>query len=191
MKMLCVTSNSKLLEQLRRETARLQWELQDARDFAEYSQILHTVEPDIVLADAQDPRIFDWWKKQRPTGLPVVFVTPQPGELRATFDRLERLRGQRHFPKYNLSIDSERQVAKVGTKRLILTMTELRLLRELAGMTFDAVARDVLEGCVFATRGNRRSLDVHICALRKKLKPAGLRLESVRGVGYRLNPCRP
>src|SRR5262249_28296412 len=105
MKIVCVTQNSKLLEQLRREVARLQWELKAAKGAAEYSEILHPLEPDVVLADVQDPRIFEWWKNRPPTGQPVVFVAHRPGELRTTFDRLDRLRGRRHFPKFNLSID--------------------------------------------------------------------------------------
>ena len=88
--------------------------------------------------------------------------------------------------------DGERQIARVGDNRLTLTLTEIRLLRELAAMDLDVAARDALEACVFGgDGGKRRSLDVHICSLRKKLKAAGLMIESVRGVGYRLNPCRP
>ena len=34
---------------------------------------------------------------------------------------------------------------------------------------------------------SNRSLDVHICALRKKVKAHGLDIDSVRGVGYRLS----
>jgi DNA-binding response OmpR family regulator len=180
---LCITEDRSLLEQIRKEADRFNWEVYAVANLAECSNILMTREPDIIVAEPHFSEI--------PSGLPVVFVRNGDGELRAIFDRLDRLKGERHFPRFDLHIDGERQIARIGATRLDLTLTELRLLRELAGVRFDSVARDVLEACALGTGGaSRRALDVHICSLRKKLKTAGLAIQSVRGVGYRLNPCR-
>lgn len=192
MRLLCVTDDRNLADKVKAEARRLQWAVDVAEDITTYSHALEAFNPEMILVDTNDNRIFEWWKVKKPAGQPVVFVKPLEGELRATFDRIERLQGQRHFPRYNLHIDSERQVARIGHRRLPLTLTELRLLRELAAMDYDVVARDALEGCISGVGGaRRRALDVHICALRKKLRAVGLMVESVRGVGYRLNPCPP
>ncbi len=86
-----------------------------------------------------------------------------------------------------LYIDPGRHQVKVDGKTVDLTLTEFRIL--------DALARR--PGWVFtryqiveASRGEDsevtdRSVDVHIVSLRRKLSPAGERIETVRGVGYR------
>jgi DNA-binding response OmpR family regulator len=191
MKALCLTEDAKLFRIVREEGERLFWNILGAADQAEFMRQLENYRPDAILADINDSRIFEWWRGRPPSGCPIVFISNRPAELRASLERLERMRGRRHFPEFGLFIDGERQTARLGSQPLELTLTELRLLRELAGVSSDAVARKVLEGCIFGAVGRRRcSLDVHICSLRKKLKAVGLVIEAVRGVGYRLNPCR-
>jgi len=189
-RILCVTDDKALTDRVRGEARRLKWSVDFVADLSVLAPALLQWEPEIVFLGLDDERASGWWQRNRPAGQPVVFLPNGSSEIRATFDRIERLQGQRHFPKYDLHIDSERQMARVGHRRLPLTLTEMRLLRELAAMDFDVVARDALEDCISGLgSGKGRALDVHICALRKKLKAVGLKLESVRGVGYRLNPC--
>ncbi len=162
LKLLCVTDNKTLSDLIFKEAERLDWNAEAALGINEFTKTLEGFKPDMLVLD------------------------------RASLERLIGLRAHRHFPRFGLNIDFERQIAKVAEHKLGLTATELRLLRELAAMDFDVVARDVLEECMVGIeKTKKRALDVHICSLRKKLKPAGLTIESFRRVGYRLNPCRP
>lgn len=96
---------------------------------------------------------------------------------------------QRVLPKYGLRIDLERYRVELKGHVLDLTLTELKVLKELASEDDRVIPRAAIQQEVFGqlAPGNR-SLDVHVCSLRKKLRPHGLDVESVRGVGYRLLP---
>ncbi len=76
-------------------------------------------------------------------------------------------------------------------ERLDLTLTEFRLLQALAGHPGRVYTRDQLidlvRGQHFAVTD--RIIDVHLVALRRKLRPYGDLIETVRGVGYRFNPA--
>jgi DNA-binding response OmpR family regulator len=88
-----------------------------------------------------------------------------------------------------LSIDPRRYAVAVFGKEIVLTSTEYRILGLLA----------TKEGWVFSRKEILdhlwgmdkivvdRTVDVHIRHLRKKLGDAGGIIQSVRGVGYRLN----
>lgn len=73
-----------------------------------------------------------------------------------------------------------------GTRSATLTPTERRLFRSLADANGDAVARSELER--IAGDKSKGNLEVHLCAVRKKLREIGsdVTVESVRRVGYRL-----
>jgi DNA-binding response OmpR family regulator len=96
---------------------------------------------------------------------------------------------KRLLPKFGLLIDLERYRVELKGHILDLTLTELKVLKELANEDDRVVPRAAIQQEVFGqlAPGNR-SLDVHVCSLRKKLRPNGLDVESVRGVGYRLLP---
>lgn len=96
---------------------------------------------------------------------------------------------QRFLPKFGLLIDLERYRVELKGHVLDLTLTELKVLKELANEDDRVIPRAAIQQEVFGqlAPGNR-SLDVHVCSLRKKLRPNGLDVESVRGVGYRLLP---
>jgi DNA-binding response OmpR family regulator len=101
----------------------------------------------------------------------------------------EKSSTQRLLPKFGLLIDLERYRVELKGHVLDLTLTELKVLKELANEEDRVVPRAAIQQEVFGqlSPGNR-SLDVHVCSLRKKLRPNGLDVESVRGVGYRLLP---
>ncbi|MBO0867224.1 MAG: response regulator transcription factor [Micromonosporaceae bacterium] len=89
----------------------------------------------------------------------------------------------------SLVLDHERYEARVAGARLCLTLKEFQLLAVLMDQAGAVVPRSRLVADVWQRRwlGSSRTLDVHIAVLRSKL--AGVvRLETVRGVGYRLVP---
>jgi two-component system, OmpR family, response regulator ResD len=88
--------------------------------------------------------------------------------------------------KIRLALDNLQ--AQVGGASLELTGIEVRLLSLFLRNPDRVLSRaEILE----AVWGERvfvlgRTIDKHICALRKKLKTEGQRIETVEGVGYRL-----
>jgi len=90
---------------------------------------------------------------------------------------------------FDIVIHPGRHEARVGEQPVPLTHTEFRILQFLAsrpGWVF--TRRQILRavhGEDYPVTG--RAVDVQVAALRKKLGPAGQHIETVRGVGYRLN----
>ena len=87
-----------------------------------------------------------------------------------------------------LVIDGARFEASVAGQTIPLTPTEFKLLRQLARRPGRVFTRDELreEAPLADSQLLGRSVDVHVSAIRRKLGPFGRRLETVRGVGYRL-----
>ena len=86
-----------------------------------------------------------------------------------------------------IEVDMERHEIRVDGRPLELTRTEfgiLELLCQRPGRVRDRseILDHVSEGSALA-----RTVDVHIASVRKKLGDAGALVETVRGVGYRLN----
>lgn len=90
--------------------------------------------------------------------------------------------------KDNLVIDPVRFEVKVNGTRVKLTVTEFNILKLLARRASWVFTRqqiiDAVKGYEFSV--TPRAVDVHIFSLRNKLGKAGERIESVRGIGYRL-----
>jgi two-component system response regulator RegX3 len=90
----------------------------------------------------------------------------------------------------DLTIDLARHEARIGSDKIRLTPTELRLLTLLASEDRAFSRREILEHVwetVFVP--DERSCDVHVANLRRKIErdPAKpRRVLTVRGVGYRL-----
>jgi two-component system phosphate regulon response regulator PhoB len=72
---------------------------------------------------------------------------------------------------------------------LHLTVTEFGILRFLASRPGFVRTRDQIIAAVHGghTVLSRRTVDVHVTALRRKLGDFGRLIETVRGVGYRLS----
>lgn len=87
----------------------------------------------------------------------------------------------------DLIVDPVRHEVKLGAQVLDLTATEFAILYLLArrpGWVFTrSQIIEQIKGSDYPV--TERSVDVHIVGLRKKLGAAGLRIETVRGVGYR------
>lgn len=88
----------------------------------------------------------------------------------------------------NLSLDKARREVKIGGERLDLRTKEFDLLVAFAENPGIALTRDQLLGTVWGYdyAGETRTVDVHVQHLRSKLDGAGVQIETLRGVGYKL-----
>ena len=87
-----------------------------------------------------------------------------------------------------LYVDPARHQVRVNDQPVALTYKEFLLLRLLLEAGGTVLTRTVLMNKVWnlAPERENRTLDVHIRTLRAKLGEAGKYIETVRGVGYRL-----
>ena len=88
----------------------------------------------------------------------------------------------------NIVLDETRHIVTVDGKQVVLTLKEyelLKLLMENAGQVF---TRDIVLSCIWGQDylGETRTVDVHIGTLRTKLAKGGEKIETVRGVGYKM-----
>ncbi|MFO7606212.1 MAG: response regulator transcription factor [Desulfurivibrionaceae bacterium] len=89
---------------------------------------------------------------------------------------------------HNLTIDPGRHQVTMAGRQLQLTLTEFGILELMARRPGWAFSRQQI---IDAVRGYEyivtpRAIDVQISTLRKKLGETGKRIETVRGIGYRL-----
>ena len=89
----------------------------------------------------------------------------------------------------DLKIDSERHEVFLNNKMLDLTATEFKLLYFLASNQGKVYTRDQIIHAVHGTDYpvTRRSVDVQVTGLRKKLLEYESYIETIRGVGYRFS----
>ena len=89
---------------------------------------------------------------------------------------------------HNITIDPARHDVRIDDESITLTATEFNILYFLAAKPGRVFTRyqivDAVRGPNYAV--TERAVDVQIVSLRKKLGPAGALIETVRGVGYRL-----
>ena len=99
-------------------------------------------------------------------------------------------RGGRPIEVGALRMDPRRREASVADRRLDLRAREFDLLIALARDPGAVLTRDGLLEGVWGTDfpGETRTVDVHVSEVRKKLRPDGPEIETVRGLGYRLVP---
>lgn len=88
----------------------------------------------------------------------------------------------------DIVLDEVRHIVTVDGKQVVLTLKEyelLKLLMENAGQVF---TRDILLARIWGQDylGETRTVDVHIGTLRTKLAKGGEKIETVRGVGYKM-----
>jgi len=91
----------------------------------------------------------------------------------------------------SIDIDNDRHEVRVDEKPINVTASEFKILTFLASRSgFVRTREQIIE----ATHGSRvvmsnRTVDVHITSLRRKLGEAGDLIETIRGVGYRMEEC--
>ena len=106
--------------------------------------------------------------------------------------RNERSAVQGVIKKGKIEIDLTRQqafeVADAGPNQLDLTPVEFRLLLLFVQNAGEVVARRKILDTVWGQSAHvsARCVDHHVCGLRKKISTSGSRIESVYGVGYRI-----
>lgn len=90
-----------------------------------------------------------------------------------------------------LSVDREQHTVSVDGERIRLTLKEYELLLLFMENTGRVFSRDQLLSSIWDADfvGETRTVDVHIGTLRTKLGPCGEYIETVRGVGYRMEAC--
>ena len=88
----------------------------------------------------------------------------------------------------NLTVDKARREVKIGDDMLNLRTKEFDLLVAFAENPGIALTRDQLLESVWGydSAGETRTVDVHVQHLRSKLNGAGVQIETLRGVGYKL-----
>jgi len=88
----------------------------------------------------------------------------------------------------NLRIDAARQEVTVSGKPVRLRTKEFALLSTLAGNRGIVFSREKLLELVwgFDFYGETRTVDVHVNHLREKLAGANVKIETLRGTGYKL-----
>ena len=87
-----------------------------------------------------------------------------------------------------VSVDTGAHTVTAGGERIELTYKEFELLRLFLSHPGIAFTREQLMEQVWGTDycGETRTVDMHIRTLRQKLGEYGGMIETVRGVGYRL-----
>lgn len=134
-------------------------------------------------------------------GLGAADVVSLPASPRVVAARVARIlerasaRAERSVRRLGpLVVDLYRNAVSLGEAELDLTPVEYRLLVALASAPGRAFTRSELIGeSMPESDALERSIDVHICTLRRKLAAAGAPrvVETIRGVGYRANVVAP
>jgi two-component system OmpR family response regulator len=93
-----------------------------------------------------------------------------------------------------LSFDQVGRIAELGGARVELSARELSLLEMFLQRPGRLVHKDQLVAhvCEWGEEVSANAIEVYVHRLRKKLEPGGVRISTVRGVGYRLEaPAEP
>ena len=92
------------------------------------------------------------------------------------------------FVRGSLYLSPERHVVEVAGERITLSLKEFKLLCYLAEKDGRVADRDELLNAVwgYSFDGESRTVDVHIRTLRQKLGEAGVLIETVKGIGYKI-----
>jgi two-component system alkaline phosphatase synthesis response regulator PhoP len=85
-------------------------------------------------------------------------------------------------------MDENRHTVTVDGKPVLLTLKEYELLKLLMESPGRVFTRDIILQSVWGIdfSGETRTVDVHIGTLRTKLEKAGDYIQTIRGVGYKL-----
>ncbi len=97
------------------------------------------------------------------------------------------VRRSRIYRAGDVEVDLERFTARCGGKPVTLTPTQLRLLALLVQAEGRVLSRHELLDQLGESYVDVRTVDAHVKNLRRRLGPCGTRIETVRGVGYRLS----
>jgi two-component system phosphate regulon response regulator PhoB len=170
---------------------------------------------DLMLPDVEGTEVLKALRShERTRSIPVIFLSarsaevdrvvgfelggddyvPKPFSPRELVLRVRAVLRRRAEPEETeslrsggLVVDQAAHRVEVEGKAVELTATEFRLLTFLMRRPGRVLARDQLLDAVWGDEVyvTQRTVDTHVQRLRQKLGPAGQRIETVRGVGYR------
>ena len=108
--------------------------------------------------------------------------------VRAVLRRTSKEEIKQNLKLNELEINTSRHIVYVNKNEVYLTLKEYDLLKLFMENIGRAFTRDQLLSSVWGTEyvGETRTVDVHIGTLRTKLGSAGDYINTVRGVGYRM-----
>lgn len=109
--------------------------------------------------------------------------------IRAVLRRSAGRRPPEEYAAGDLVVHPASRQTLVRGKEVLLTPKEFEILRLLISRPGHVLSRSQIQDQVWGIEylGETRTVDVHIRTLRQKLGPCGDRIETVRGVGYRLS----
>lgn len=121
----------------------------------------------------------------KPISLPIMMKKIEAVIRRYENKGLEK-KEELHYKEMTLMVDNYR--VKVGKKDINLTQKEYEILKELLENQGRVISRDSFLNRLWRYEyvGEERAVDNHIKNLRKKIGDAGNYIETVRGVGYRV-----
>lgn len=108
--------------------------------------------------------------------------------VKAVLRRCRPRQGRTALSVNGLSMDLAEHTVTAGGERVALTRKEFELLRLFLSSPGIVFTREALLSAVWDTEftGETRTVDMHVRTLRQKLGKYGAMIETVRGVGYRL-----
>ena len=109
--------------------------------------------------------------------------------IKALLRRTEREKQSAfEYQDAELTVSQQRRVVMVDNREIALTFKEFELLCMLLKNRGTVLTRDRILRSIWGYDfdGENRTVDVHIRTLRAKLGTCGERIETVRGVGYRM-----
>lgn len=97
--------------------------------------------------------------------------------------------GAHSYDYGNIHVDEDGHVVTVDSKEVLLTRKEFRLLCDLLRNQGRVLTRDQIMEQVwgFDYGGATRTVDIHINTLRKKIHDDGTMIQTVRGIGYKID----
>lgn len=108
--------------------------------------------------------------------------------VRAVLRRSDRIPHTEEWQYKDLYVNVGAHIVKVKDEEVVLTLKEFELLTTLLKNRGIVQTRDNLLSQIWGYEfdGESRTLDVHVRTLRQKLGEAGEYIETVRGVGYKI-----
>ena len=181
------------------------FEAKGFEDGTSFWEALRTGRPELVVLDVMLPGIdgMELLRRMRAdaalSAIPVVMATAKGAEydkirgldLGACVKAVLRRCGTKTAAQLRcggLVLDEESHTVTADGENVALTYKEFELLRLFLSHPGTAFSRDQLMADVWGTDycGETRTVDMHIRTLRQKLGAYGEKIETVRGVGYRM-----
>ena len=108
--------------------------------------------------------------------------------IKAVLRRCDSKNKEKNLISGNIQLDYNKHIVTVNGKKVDLTLKDFEILKLFMHNIGTVFSRDRLLSEVWGVDylGESRTVDMHIKTLRKKLGNDGVRIETVIGVGYRL-----